>query len=163
MKDDEMPTLLKDFATSIVAVVEPETTALVVAQLMRKHHIGALVVVDAEEKSKAIGIVSDRDLILKLVAEELNPSIFTAGDIMSNNLVMANSKMDAMDVIKLMNHYHVRRVLVSDDAGRLVGIVTMEDILEFLAQELATFAQGMAGVKEREFDQIAQSRKNILN
>lgn len=50
-----MPTRLKDFATAAVAVAEPETTALVAAQLMRKHHVGALIVVDALEKSRPVG------------------------------------------------------------------------------------------------------------
>ncbi len=158
-----MPTQLKDFATAIVVVVEPDTTALVVAKLMRQHHIGALVVVDAEKQSKAVGIVSDRDLVLKLVAEELDPAVFTAGDIMSTQLVMASSTMDAMDVIKLMNEHHVRRVMLSDDEGRLVGIVTMEDILEFLANELAIFAHGMAGVRELAIDKHSDSREIFLN
>ena len=61
-----MSTRLKDFATAVVAVVEPETTAMVAAQLMRRHHIGALVVVDAEQKDTPVGIVTDRDLVLAL-------------------------------------------------------------------------------------------------
>ncbi len=158
-----MPTLLKDFATSIVAVVEPETTALVAAQLMRNHHVGALVVVDVEEKSKAIGIVSDRDIVIQLIAEELDPSVLTAGDIMSDQLITASGDMDAMDVIKLMNKHHVRRIIVSDSADRLVGIVTMEDILEFLAQELATFAQGMTSIREHEFHHSGGSGRHYLN
>ena len=59
-----MPTRLRDFATAMVAVAETETTALVAAQLMRKHHVGALVLVDALEKAMPVGIVTDRDLIL---------------------------------------------------------------------------------------------------
>lgn len=145
-----MATQLKDFGTAVVAVVEPETTALVVAQLMRKHHVGAMVVVDAEEKSRALGIVSDRDLVLELIAEELDPSVFTAGDIMSGNLVMAKPDMDAMDAVQLMNAHCVRRLVIEDDAGRLVGIVTMEDVLELLAHGLADLAAGMVGARNRE-------------
>ena len=145
-----MATQLKDFGTAVVAVVEPETTALVVAQMMRRHHVGAMVVVDAEEKSRAIGIVSDRDLVLELIAEELDPAVFTAGDIMSSNLVMAKPEMDAMDAVQLMNAHSVRRLVIEDDVGRLVGIVTMEDVLELLAHGLADLAAGMVGARERE-------------
>ncbi len=60
-----MATKLKEFATTLVAVVEPETAARVVAQLMRRHHIGALVVVDAHDKNKPVGIVTDRDLLIR--------------------------------------------------------------------------------------------------
>lgn len=148
-----MSAQLKDFATSVVAVVEPDTTAFAVAQLMRKHHVGAMVVVDAEEKSRAIGIVSDRDLVLELIAEGLDPAVFTAGDIMSDHLVMADPKMDAMDAVKLMNTHCVRRLVIVDEVDRLVGIVSMEDILELFARELALLAAGMAGARQREINE----------
>lgn len=145
-----MATQLKDFATAVIAVVEPDTTALVVAQLMRKHHVGAMVVVDAEEKSRAVGIISDRDLVLGLIAEELDPKIFTAGDMMSNQLITASPEMDAMDAIRLMNQHKVRRLVIADKENRLVGIVTMEDLLQLLANGLADLASGLAGARERE-------------
>jgi CBS domain-containing protein len=150
-----MATQLKDFATSVVAVVEPETTALVVAQLMRTHHIGALIVVDAHEKSRPVGIVTDRDLVLELMAEGLDPAVFTAGDIMSVDLVLATPDMDAMDAVQLMKTHRLRRLVIADDAGRLVGIATMEDVLELLTRELANLAAGLAGARDREVDERA--------
>lgn len=148
-----MASQLKDFATSVVAVVEPETTALIVSQLMRKHHIGALVVVEAGGQNKPIGIVTDRDLVLELMAEGLDPAVFTAGDIMSVDLVVASPDMDAMDAVQLMKTHRLRRLVMVDDAGRLVGIVTMEDVLELLTRELANLAAGLAGARDREIDQ----------
>ena len=141
---------IKDFATSVVAVVEPETPALVVAKLMRQHHIGALVVVDATEKTRAVGIVTDRDLVLELMAEGLDPAVFTAGDIMSVDLVIATPEMDAMDAVQLMKTHRLRRLIMVDDSGRLVGIATMEDVLELLARELSGLAAGLAGARDRE-------------
>lgn len=148
-----MATQLKDFATAVIAVVEPDTSALVVAQLMRKHHVGAMVVVDAEEKSRAVGIISDRDLVLGLIAEELDPKIFTAGDMMSDQLITASPEMDAMDAIRLMNQHKVRRLVIADKENRLVGIVTMEDLLQLFANGLADLAAGLAGAREREIQQ----------
>lgn len=121
-----MATKLKEFATTLVAVVEPETSARVVAQLMRRHHIGALVVVDALDKNKPVGIVTDRDLVLELMAEGLDPAVFTAGDIMSVDLVTADPAMDAMDAVQLMRKYRLRRLVVTDTDGHLAGIVTIE-------------------------------------
>jgi CBS domain-containing protein len=148
-----MPTRLRDFATAFVAVVEPETTAQVTAQLMRQHHIGALVVVDAETKAFPVGIVTDRDLVLALMAEGLDPAMFTAGDIMSVELVLANPDMDAMDAVALMRINRLRRLVIADDEGRLVGIVTLEDVLELLARELAALATAAIGARDREFEQ----------
>ena len=150
-----MTAQLKDFATSAVAVVEPEAPALVVAQLMRKYHIGALVVVDAHDKTRPVGIVTDRDLVLELMAEGLDPAVFTTGDIMSVDLVLATPEMDVMDAVQLMKTHGLRRLVMTDDAGALVGIVTMEDVLEQLTRELANLVAGLAGARDRESNERA--------
>lgn len=148
-----MATQLKDFATTVVAVVEPETKALIVAQVMRQHHVGAVVVVEAQERNRPVGIVTDRDLVLELIAEGLDPAVFTAGDIMSVNPVLASPAMDVMDAVQLMRDHRLRRLIIADDANRLVGIVTMEDVLELLARELADLATGVVGARDREASQ----------
>jgi CBS domain-containing protein len=145
-----MTSQLKDIATSVVAVAEPETTAVVLAQLMRKHHVGSVVVVDTRDASRPVGIVTDRDLVLELIAEGLDPAVFTAGDIMSINPVRARLDMDALDAVRLMADQRVHRLLVVDEADRLVGIVTMEDVLELLTQGLAKLAAGAVAARERE-------------
>lgn len=145
-----MSAQLKEFATQVVAVVEPETTALVVAQLMRKHHIGALVVVDATDKSRPVGIITDRDLVLELMAEGLDPAVFTAGDVMSVDLVQASPDMDALDAVQLMQKHRLRRLVMTDSGGHLVGIISMEDLLAVLSRELSSLASGLAGARERE-------------
>lgn len=145
-----MATQLKDFATSVVAVVEPETSAVVVAKIMRQHHIGALVVVDAQEKTHPVGIVTDRDLVLELMAEGLDPAVFTAGDIMTVDLVTASPDMDAMEAVQLMKKHRLRRLILTAPDGHLVGIITMEDVLELLTRELADLTAGLAGARDRE-------------
>jgi CBS domain-containing protein len=152
-----MATKLKEFATSLVAVVEPETSARVVAQLMRRHHIGALVVVDALDKDKPVGIVTDRDLVLELMSEGLDPAVFTAGDIMSVDLVTANPEMDAMDAVQLMKKYRLRRLVITDADGHLAGIVTIEDVLGLLTRELAYLAFDLGTSRDRETrDRVAE-------
>ncbi len=145
-----MTTRLKDFATSQVAVVEPETSALVVSRLMRRHHICALVVVEAGGTNRPIGIVTDRDLVLELMSEGLDPEVFTAGDIMSVDLVLADPEMDAMDAVQLMKTNRLRRLVLADKNGALAGIVTMEDVLLLLTRELANLTSGIAGARDRE-------------
>ena len=145
-----MATQLKEFATNLVAVVEPDTSAVMVAQLMRRHHIGALVVVDALDKNKPVGIVTDRDLVLELMAEGLDPAVFTAGDIMSVDLVKAQPEMDAMDAVQLMKKYRLRRLVIVDKAGNLAGIVTIEDVLGLLTHELAELAGDLGSARDRE-------------
>ncbi|MBU0589679.1 MAG: CBS domain-containing protein [Gammaproteobacteria bacterium] len=150
-----MTTRLKDFATSVVVVVVPETTAYAAAQLMRRHHVGALVVVDNEQKSRPMGVLTDRDLVLALMAEGLDPEVFTAGDIMSVEPVLAHPEMDAMEAVQLMRLHRLRRLVIVDEAGRLTGIVTMEDMLELLNRELAALTTAVVGARDREFEQRA--------
>lgn len=129
-----MPTRLKDFATAAVAVAEPDTTALAAAQLMRKAPCGRARRRGRAGETRPLGIVTDRDLVLALMAEGLDPEVFTAGDIMSMELVVASPDMDAMDAVQLMRVNRLRRLVIVDDEERLVGIVTMEDILELLTR-----------------------------
>jgi CBS domain-containing protein len=147
-----MSTHLKDIASAMVAVVEPDTSAFVAAQLMRKHHVGALVVVDAADESRPVGILTDRDLVLSLMAEGLDPELFTAGDIMSVEPILAGPDMDAMDAVELMRSNQLRRLVIVDEAGRLVGIVTMEDVLALLTRELTSLTAAVVGSRDREFE-----------
>ena len=145
-----MATQLTDFATTPVAVVEPDTSALMVAKIMRQHHVGALVVVDAQDKTRPVGIVTDRDLVLELMAEGLDPAVFTAGDIMTVDLVTCTPNMDAMEAVQLMKKHRLRRLVMIDKKGQLVGIITMEDVLELLTRELADLTTGLTGARDRE-------------
>lgn len=150
-----MTICLQDFASSSVAAVEPETSALLVSQLMRKHHIGAIVVVEAGGNNRPVGIVTDRDLVLELMSEGLDPEVFTAGDVMSVDLVLASPEMGAMEAIQLMKKNRLRRLVIADANGSLAGIVTMEDVLMLLTNELADLTAGVAGARDREVTERA--------
>lgn len=148
-----MSTLMKNLASTCVVVAEPDTTALVLSQLMRQHHIGAVVVVDAQDKKRPVGIVTDRDLVLELMAEGLDPAVFTAGDIMSIDVVTAHAALDALAAVQLMQTHQVRRLIVTDDAGALSGIVTLDDVIEALAQQLASLSAALADARDLETQQ----------
>ena len=148
-----MSTCLNDVATAVVAVVEPDTQALLAAQLMRKHHVGARVVVDAVEKARPVGIVTDRDLVLALMAEGLDPALFTVGDIMSIALVTAKPDTDVLDAVALMRDHRLRRLIVVDATGLLVGIVSLDDLLAVMSQRLLDLTQVMSRSRDREFEQ----------
>ena len=74
---------------------------------------------------------------------------------MSVELVQATPEMDAMDAVALMRRHRLRRLVIVDEAGRLTGVVTMEDILALLTRELADLAAGVIGARDREFEQRA--------
>jgi CBS domain-containing protein len=146
-----MTLTLESLATRIVVTATPDTTATRAAQLMRAHHVGSLVVLDsASDNGKPVGIVTDRDLVLAVMAEELDPDLFTVGDVMSVELVTAPGRASLMEATQAMRSHRVRRLIVLDDAGRVVGIAALEDLLEAMTREFGELVMALRGARERE-------------
>ena len=125
-----------------VITVSRESTALNAAKLMRQYHVGDVIVIEARgEISVPIGILTDRDIVVELVATELNCNVLTAGDIMVENLAVIKEDAGIYDAIKTMTTKGVRRLPVVDDEGGLVGIVTLDDLILLLAKEFGTLAK----------------------
>jgi CBS domain-containing protein len=151
LAENEMPATLESLATPIVVTATPESTALRAAQMMREYHVGSLVVVEGTSDSgKPVGIVTDRDLVLAVMAEELDPSLFTVGDIMSVELVTAPASADLLDAASLLRRHRVRRLIVLDDSGRVVGLAALEDLLEALTHEFSELVLALRGARDRE-------------
>ncbi len=138
---------LHELASRILITAARDTTAAQAALLMRQHHVGSLVVMEGERPA---GIVTDRDLVLGVMAEELDARLFTVGDIMSTELVGLDGAASVLDAIALMRQKRLRRLLVNDAAGRVVGVLTLEDVLEALASEFAQLALGLREARDRE-------------
>jgi CBS domain-containing protein len=149
--ESSMPVTLESLATKIVVTATPEISAARAAQLMRAHHVGSLVVLDgASDSGKPVGILTDRDLVLAVMAEELDPSLFTVGDVMSVELVTAPASASLLDATHELRRHRVRRLIVLDDAGRVVGLAALEDLLEALVRELGELSMALRGARERE-------------
>ena len=121
------------------------------ARLMRQHHVGCLVVVeDGSDPPKPLGMVTDRDLVVEIMAENLPLERLSIGDVMSDEVASAREDEGVWDVIQRMRAKGVRRLPVVDAGGGLAGIVTMDDIVELLAEELSDLARLMRHERERE-------------
>lgn len=146
-----MSKTLSDIATPIVVTASPETTSAQAARLMRQHHVGSLIVVDQQSASgKPLGILTDRDLVLAVMAEGLDPALFTVGDVMSTELVTASAGAGLLEATELLNRHRVRRLIVTDDAGRVVGVASLEDLLEALVREFGDLVQALRSARDRE-------------
>ena len=111
-----------------------------VARMMRHYHVGTVVVVEHRGDADypyPIGIVTDRDLVVEVLAQGLTPSAVTVGDIMSSTLVTAKETDNLWHTLDRMSVKGVRRLLVVDVGGVLVGILTVEDVLTALAVGLS--------------------------
>jgi CBS domain-containing protein len=125
-----------------VVIVQPGDTVLEAARLMRQHHVGDVVVVeDRGGRRVPIGIVTDRDLVVEIMAPQLDPETITVGDIMAPDLVTVKENIGLYEAIEQMHSKGVRRLPVVDASGGLTGILTLDDLIELLAEEMAALAK----------------------
>ncbi|MFZ4499311.1 MAG: CBS domain-containing protein [Burkholderiales bacterium] len=111
------------------------------AQLMRKHHVGSVVVVDEQAGARTpVGMLTDRDIVVAVVAVGLNADIVTAGDVMSGELLSVNEDAGIAETTELMRVRGVRRIPVTSALGSLVGIVAADDVQSLLAEEMSALA-----------------------
>jgi CBS domain-containing protein len=109
------------------------------ARLMRRHHVGNVVVVRTEGDGtrKPVGILTDRDIVIELLARDVDLDTLSVGDAMSYDLLTLNENDEADEAIKQMRAQGVRRAPVVDSEGALVGILAMDDVIELLSEQLS--------------------------
>ena len=134
-----------------VIVVAPETTIGEAAQLMRQHHVGDVVVItETGGCRKPVGIVTDRDVVVEVVATGLDPAVLTVGDIMVPDLATVPEKTGVFEAIRYMRDQGVRRMPVVGEDGSLIGILALDDLLELLGEELGALARLVAREQGKE-------------
>lgn len=125
-----------------VPTVDRDHTALRAARLMKEHSVGSVIVVD--EHNRPVGLLTDRDLAVKLLAEGKSPDT-PVDEIMSHPVYAVSRDTLMFDVLREMARRHVHRMPVIDgETKSLVGVVTAEDSLLLLTTELANVAEVMA-------------------
>jgi CBS domain-containing protein len=121
------------------------------ALLMRKHHVGDVVVVDQPDGEQIpVGIVTDRDIVVSVIALGLDPASLLVDDIMSDDLLTTSENDDVYETIERMRFRGIRRVPVVNADGALTGIVSVDDLLEFLAEEMGELSRISAHQQSRE-------------
>jgi CBS domain-containing protein len=143
---------LKDICTPDAAYCERKTTTLRAAEIMRQKHVGDLVVVvdDASDERTPVGIITDRDIVVKVLGNERDPSRVSAGDVMKTPVVVANHTDDVSDAIARMRAHRVRRLPVVGPHGRLIGIVTLDDLLRQLVNDAGALLEIVASEQDQE-------------
>ena len=121
---------VKDFMTADPACCTKDTSLQDVARMMLDNDCGEIPVVSTKEERKPIGVVTDRDIVIRLVAKGQNALDKRAGDCMSEPCVTVTPDMSLVDCTGLMETHKIRRVPVIDESGRLCGIVALADVAE---------------------------------
>jgi CBS domain-containing protein len=127
-----------DVMTSDLTCCLPDDTVHVVAQSMKSEDVGAMPVIDSHDKKRLIGIVTDRDLALKVVAENRDARKTRVEDVMSRNMVACKTDDSWQMALDAMAKHQLRRIPVVDHEGRLAGIIAQADVATRIEQPAAT-------------------------
>jgi CBS domain-containing protein len=142
-----------ELAIRQVVVVTRDTPVLEAAKLMRQYHVGDVVVTDETNgKRRPVGIVTDRDIVIEVMAQAVDPAKLSAGDIMTGDLVTVRENEGVLQTIQLMRAKGARRAPVVDAEGALIGIVAADDFVELLAEELSELAKLISREQKREVE-----------
>lgn len=145
-----------DICNRGVVVVDKSESISVAARLMREHHVGTVVVVEGDEAAwKPVGIVTDRDLVLEVLAEEMLPLKLSIGDLTGTRLLTLDEDEDVTEAIKRMRDLGVRRAPVVDEEGFLTGILAVDDVIDLISEQLSDIVGVMIHGQKREQSRAA--------
>ena len=134
-----------------VVVAYPNGALSEAAKLMRDYHVGSLVVVvDRLSERVPVGILTDRDLTLAVIAKGLDPRDVDVAHVMSTDLLTVREEDSITDVLRLMRERGVRRVPVLTHDGALAGIVTIDDLLDIVVEQLGDLVHAITREQARE-------------
>ena len=140
-----------DICVREVVTATRETTRQQAAQLMRENHVGDLLVVEQRNGVRMpVGIVTDRDIVVAVVAADLDPAVLSVGDIMGPDLETVQEDEGIFETLNQMRDAGVRRIPVVSEENALVGIVSTDDIVQLLADEMTEVAKLISREQRRE-------------
>jgi len=133
---------LDRIAQRSVITISPRATIQEAAKVMRESHVGELMVVDDDDvKTHAVGILTDRDIVVSTVAFGISPETVLVEELMSPNVVTASIHDSLPEVLRLMKEHGIRRIPLVEASGAVEGIICVDDVVEYLAIELGDLAQ----------------------
>ena len=138
-----------------VVITGRESSAAEAARLMREFHVGDLVIVEAGEARKPVGLVTDRDVVVEVVAAGLDPESVSVADLITRPVATITEDTDFWEALAQMRKEGVRRMPVVSEAGGLEGIFTLDDALGLLAEA----SSNLVALVSREIDQEERTRK----
>jgi len=143
---------IRDLMTKNVECLGPRSTLKKAAQLMIDADVGGTPVV---EEGRVIGVLTDRDIVMRTVAEGINPEDATVGEVMSPRVIRCGEDDDAEEAARIMAAHDVRRVVVTDDRGGVAGIVALADLAAAAPRLWRAFGETVERGAEKRFGETA--------
>jgi CBS-domain-containing membrane protein len=142
---------IREICNREVVIAEKGLSVAETARLMRHYHVGDVVVVEElAGRRRPVGIVTDRDIAVEVVAAGLSPETLTAGDILGQDVAVVDEHEGVFETIRYMRDKGVRRMPVVDREGWLLGIITLDDLIELLAEEMGELTRLISAERHRE-------------
>ncbi len=143
--------LLKAICTPDVICCGPATSVQAAASLMRAKHTGDLVVGDDPEEDRIpLGVITDRDLVVEVLANGLNPATTTVKSLLRMPIVMAHEHEDASAALERMRTNGIRRLPIVGSGGKLSGVITLDDLLKLVAADVNALVEIVGRERDRE-------------
>jgi len=144
---------LADICTPLAVHIGPAASVRDAARLMRERHVGAIVITSREGNTLTpVGIVTDRDIAISVVAAGVDPDTVAVRDVMSQPVATCRADQDLFDAVRMMRTYGVRRLPVLNADGEFIGYVSAEDIHGALAMELRDLDRAVLREQAREIE-----------
>jgi len=144
---------ISEIITAPVVAIEADATVGVAARTMRDRHLGALLVTQGGD---LVGLVTDRDITVSVIAEQGDVERTPVANIMAREPAFAREHAGIFEAIRVMQRANVRRLPVVDQHLRPVGIITADDLLIYLSNELGTLAKGLFRGLEQERSRLGE-------
>jgi len=132
---------VKDLIQRKVVTIEPDDTVMLAAQRMKDKMVGSLVVLDGD---KPAGIITDRDIAIRVVGAGKDPTT-PVREVMTRDPITIRDDASFFDLTKAFREAAVRRLIVVDKDGKLVGLISIDDIFELLTTEFANLIVAIRG------------------
>ncbi|MFW2405539.1 MAG: CBS domain-containing protein [Gammaproteobacteria bacterium] len=124
-----------DICTRNVISIAADESIYDAAQKMREQHVGDVIVV-MDDRERCIGILTDRDITIEVVANRVDPDTLTVRDVMSDEVLMVDEDEDILEAMEMMSRAGVRRLPVMNEGRKLCGVISIDDIIGSLAESL---------------------------
>lgn len=129
---------VENFARKEVITLKPSDSVFDAIKLMKEKNIGSVLIVDDE--NRPVGIITDRDVVLRVVYEGLDPKTTALDKVMTRGLSVLEEGMGLFEALSFMREEGVRRYPIVDSDGKLIGFLSLDDVLYILGKELASVA-----------------------
>jgi predicted transcriptional regulator len=127
-----------------VVTIHRDLDVVEAARRMRENHVGALIVVDGRGGAEApVGVVTDRDIVVEIVAKDVSPHAVKVADIMSAGVLKVHEDNGVMHALREMHRAGVRRVVVVGENERLRGVLALDDVIDHLAEQMGHLASAI--------------------